>query len=95
MEHVELIWCELSAEERGRPNPESHPRCGHILEQLRPNRPRYKATTDLRGRPTLSESIMTALNYTLPPPIYLPSSGGYTSSRFTEDVSAALVVWAL
>ncbi|KAF9647794.1 hypothetical protein BDM02DRAFT_3116536 [Thelephora ganbajun] len=31
---------------------------------------------------------MTVPNYTLPPPIYLPSSGGYTISRFIEDVSA-------
>jgi hypothetical protein len=36
--------------------------------------------------PTLTGIPMTVLNYTLPPPIYLPSSGGYTSSRFTEDV---------
>ena len=38
---------------------------------------------------------MTALNYTLPPPIYLPSSGGYTGSRFTEDVSVLYVVRSL
>ena len=38
MERVELIWCEFSAEERGRPNPESHPRCGHILAP----RPQFK-----------------------------------------------------
>lgn len=32
---------------------------------------------------------MTAPKYTLPPPIYLPSSGGYTSSRLTQEVSAS------
>ena len=36
---------------------------------------------------TLANVPMTPSKYTLPPPIYLPSSGGYTSSRFVEDVS--------
>jgi len=38
--------------------------------------------------PTSVNSPMTVSKYTLPPPIYLPSSGGFTSSRFIEDVSA-------
>ena len=38
-----------------------------------------------------ADTPMTAFNYTLPPPIYLPSSGGYTGSRFTEDVSAFMM----
>jgi len=37
--------------------------------------------------PTLETFPMTPSKYMLPPPIYLPSSGGYTSSRFVEDVS--------
>ena len=37
--------------------------------------------------PTLAYVPMTPSKYTLPPPIFLPSSGGYTSSRFVEDVS--------
>ena len=42
--------------------------------------------------PTLTTTPMTVLNYALPPPIYLPSSGGYTSSRFVEDVSFSCVL---
>ena len=42
--------------------------------------------------PTFANIPMTISNYTLPPPIYLPSSGGYTSSRFVEDVSAFNVI---
>lgn len=34
-------------------------------------------------------TIMGAPKYTLPPPVYLPSSGGYTSSRLTQEVSAS------
>jgi len=42
--------------------------------------------------PTLANVPMTPSKYTLPPPIYLPSSGGYTSSRFVEDVSGLNVI---
>lgn len=42
--------------------------------------------------PTPAIIPMTISNYTLPPPIYLPSSGGYTSSRFVEDVSVFDVI---
>ena len=35
-------------------------------------------------------TAMNAPKYTLPPPVYLPSSGGYTSSRLTQEVSASV-----
>src|SRR6266478_2566355 len=33
------------------------------------------------------DAPMSVSKYTLPPPVYLPSSGGYTSSRLVSEVS--------
>lgn len=75
-----------------------------ILEMRRPRwRPsrlsRQRSGLDIRRQQQCCllspQNLMTVSSYMLPPPIYLPSSGGYTSSRFTEDVGAYDIVRTL
>ena len=52
----------------------------------------YKVSDMSASTQTDADTAMSISKYTLPPPIYLPSSGGYTSSRLASEVSS---LWVL
>lgn len=52
-----------------------------------PSRVVYKVSKAL-GIDTINvHTVMSGSKHMLPPPVYLPSSGGYTSSRLASEVS--------
>jgi hypothetical protein len=53
---------------------------------LPPSLDAYKTSETTTG--VDAGTSMSTPKYTLPPPVYLPSSGGYTTSRLTQEVSA-------
>ena len=52
-----------------------------------PSRVGYKVRGTFASILASADPAMPVSEYTLPPPVYLPSSGGYTSSRLVSEVS--------